>query len=219
MQSESATLPGQPTLAHHFATIEVQANAARLGMWLFLATEILLFAGLFCCYAAYRFLFPETWQVAASHLDLTMGTVNTVILITSSFTAALAVDFAKQGKNNVVAGLIAFTLLCALAFLVVKAFEWGHKFEVGTLPGPYFTSTDPSMQLPAMPLFFTVYFATTGLHVVHVLIGGTALVFMLVRALKKDFGPNHYVGLENVVLLWHVVDLVWIFLYPLLYLV
>ena len=219
MSSESVRLPGQPELAHHFSTLEVQQNAARIGMWLFLSTEILLFAGLFCCYAAYRFLFPETWQVAATHLDLTLGTANTIVLITSSFTAALAVDFAKQGKNKVVAALIAFTLFCAVIFLVVKGFEWGHKFEVGTLPGPYFTSTDPSLQLPAMPLFFTVYFATTGLHVVHVLIGGTALGFMLVRALKKDFGPRHYVGLENVVLLWHVVDLVWIFLFPLLYLV
>lgn len=217
MQSETARLPGQPVLAHHFSTLEAQKSAASLGMWLFLATELLLFAGFFCCYTVYRFLFPETWEVAAGTLDWAMGAANTVVLITSSFTAALAVDFAKQGKNKVVAGLLGFTIACAAIFLVIKAFEWGHKIEVGTLPGIHFSNTDPALQLPAMPLFFTVYFGATGLHVVHVIIGATALSFMFVRALKKDFGPKHYVGLENVVLLWHVVDLVWIFLFPLLY--
>lgn len=217
MQSDTARLPGQPVLAHHFANLDAQTNAARLGMWLFLATELLLFAGFFCCYTVYRYLFPETWEVAAGTLNWMQGAANTVVLITSSFTAALAVDFAKQGKNKVVAWLLGFTILCAFIFLVVKAFEWGHKIEVGTLPGVHFSNTDPALQLPAMPLFFTVYFGATGLHVVHVLIGGTALGFMLVRALKKGFGPKNYVALENVVLLWHVVDLVWIFLFPLLY--
>jgi len=188
-------------------------------MWLFLATEILLFAGLFCCYTAYRFLFPETWQVASAQLDLTMGTINTVVLISSSLTVALAVDFAKQGKNKIVLGLLLFTLACAVAFLVIKGFEYSHKFHEGTLPGPYFTSQNPELQLPGMPLFFTVYFLATGLHAFHVVVGATVLGFMAVRAAKNGFSAGSFTAMENAGLLWHLVDLVWIFLYPLLYLV
>ena len=219
MQSDTAIVPGQPKLAGHFASLDAQRNAASLGMWLFLSTEILLFAGFFCCYAAYRFLFPDTWQLAASQLDLTMGTINTVVLITSSFTVAMAVDFAKQGRNKMVIGLLLFTLACAVAFLVIKGFEYHHKFEVGTLPGPYFNPTDPALNVPAMPLFFTVYFLSTTLHAIHVIIGGTVLAFMVNKARKQEFGPRNYVAMENAGLLWHLVDLVWIFLFPLLYLV
>jgi len=222
MQSSASTAGGSaapvPRLAMHFASLEVQDNAARLGMWLFLATEILLFAGLFICYGVYRYNFPEAWAASSRSLNLTLGTVNTVVLITSSLTAALAVHYAKTGKNKMVAVQIALTLLMAVGFLVIKYFEYHHKFEVGTLPGRYYFN--PDIQLPGAPMYFTVYFCSTALHGLHVVIGMVVLAFSMVRALRKaDFGPNNYTMVELGSMYWHLVDLVWIFLFPMLYLV
>ena len=222
MQSSASTADGTvapvPRLAMHFASLEVQNHAARLGMWLFLATEILLFAGLFICYGCYRFLFPEAWAAASRSLDLTMGTVNTVVLITSSLTAALAVHYAKEGKNKMVAIQIFLTLLMAVGFLVIKYFEYSHKFHIGTLPGRYYFYE--GIQLPGVPMYFTVYFCATALHGLHVVIGMVVLAFSMVRALRRaDFGPNNYTMVELGSMYWHLVDLVWIFLFPMLYLV
>ncbi|NOK39331.1 cytochrome c oxidase subunit 3 family protein [Corallococcus exercitus] len=211
------SVPG-PKLAAHFASLEVQKHAARLGMWLFLATEILLFAGLFACYAAYRFLFPEAWAASSRSLDLTMGTINTVVLITSSFTAAMAVHYAKEGKNKMVGHMNVLTLLMAMGFLVIKFFEYKHKFHIGTLPGRYYFYE--GIQLPGAPLYFTVYFASTALHALHVVIGMTVLAFATVRAYRVgDFSANNYTQVELGSMYWHLVDLVWIFLFPMLYLV
>ncbi|CAM4527085.1 cytochrome c oxidase subunit 3 family protein [Corallococcus exiguus] len=211
------SVPG-PKLAAHFASLEVQKHAARLGMWLFLATEILLFAGLFACYAAYRFLFPEAWAASSRSLDLTMGTINTVVLITSSFTAAMAVHYAKEGKNAMVGHMNVLTLLMAVGFLVIKFFEYKHKFHIGTLPGRYYFYE--GIQLPGAPLYFTVYFASTALHALHVVIGMTVLAFATVRAYRVgDFNANNYTQVELGSMYWHLVDLVWIFLFPMLYLV
>ncbi|WP_375754209.1 cytochrome c oxidase subunit 3 family protein [Corallococcus exercitus] len=211
------SVPG-PKLAAHFASLEVQKHAARLGMWLFLATEILLFAGLFACYAAYRFLFPEAWAASSRSLDLTMGTINTVVLITSSFTAAMAVHYAKEGKNKMVGHMNVLTLLMALGFLVIKFFEYKHKFHIGTLPGRYYFYE--GIQLPGAPMYFSVYFASTALHALHVVIGMTVLAFATVRAYRVgDFNANNYTQVELGSMYWHLVDLVWIFLFPMLYLV
>ncbi|RKH38353.1 cytochrome c oxidase subunit 3 family protein [Corallococcus sp. AB049A] len=211
------SVPG-PKLAAHFASLEVQKHAARLGMWLFLATEILLFAGLFACYAAYRFLFPEAWAASSRSLDLTMGTINTVVLITSSFTAAMAVHYAKEGKNKMVGHMNVLTLLMAMGFLVIKFFEYKHKFHIGTLPGRYYFYE--GIQLPGAPMYFSVYFASTALHALHVVIGMTVLAFATVRAYRVgDFSANNYTQVELGSMYWHLVDLVWIFLFPMLYLV
>ncbi|RKI28977.1 cytochrome c oxidase subunit 3 family protein [Corallococcus sp. AB004] len=211
------SVPG-PKLAAHFASLEVQKHAARLGMWLFLATEILLFAGLFACYAAYRFLFPEAWAASSRSLDLTMGTINTVVLITSSFTAAMAVHYAKEGNNKMVGHMNVLTLLMAVGFLVIKFFEYKHKFHIGTLPGRYYFYE--GIQLPGAPLYFSVYFASTALHALHVVIGMTVLAFATVRAYRVgDFNANNYTQVELGSMYWHLVDLVWIFLFPMLYLV
>ncbi|NTX00249.1 cytochrome c oxidase subunit 3 family protein [Myxococcus sp. CA051A] len=221
MQSSAHTADGTanvPRLAEHFASLEVQNHAARLGMWLFLATEILLFAGLFVCYGCYRFLFPEAWAAGSRSLDLTMGTVNTIVLITSSLTAALAVHYAKEGKNKMVGVMFALTLVMAVGFLVIKYFEYAHKFHIGTLPGRYYFYE--GMQMPGITLYFTVYFCSTALHALHVIIGMTVLAVAMVRAFKKkDFGPNNYTMVELGSMYWHLVDLVWIFLFPMLYLV
>jgi cytochrome c oxidase subunit III len=207
-----------PRLAAHFASLEVQNHAARLGMWLFLSTEILLFAGLFVCYGVYRFAFPETFAACSRHLDLTLGTVNTVVLITSSLTAALAVHYAKEGKNNLVVLMFALTIAMAGAFLVIKGFEYSHKFHEGALPGRAYAMQ--AVQLPGAPLYFTIYFLATGLHAFHVIVGMTVLGWLMLRTMKhKNLGPNNYTGIELGSMYWHLVDLIWIFLFPLLYLI
>jgi cytochrome c oxidase subunit 3 len=207
-----------PRLAAHFASLEVQTHAARLGMWLFLSTEVLLFAGVFVLYGVYRFLYPEAWAASSRSLDLTLGTVNTVVLITSSLTAALAVHYAKEGKNKAVAVMFALTLLMAVGFLVIKAFEYEHKFHIGALPGPHYHYAD--IQLPGAPLYFAVYFLATGLHAFHVCVGMGVLTWLMIRTLRNpNLGPNNYTAIELGSMYWHLVDLVWIFLYPLLYLV
>jgi cytochrome c oxidase subunit III len=225
MQSNAAAAPAHPAgvppipqVAAHFASLDVQQHAARLGMWLFLATEILLFAGLFVIYANYRFMFHDGFAAASRHLDLFLGTVNTIVLITSSFTAAMAVHYAKEGKNKMVGHMNVLTLLMAMAFLVIKYFEYKHKFHIGTLPGRYYFYE--GIQLPGAPMYFTVYFASTALHGLHVIIGMTVLAFATVRAYRVgDFNANNYTMVELGSMYWHLVDLVWIFLFPMLYLV
>ncbi len=213
----TAPAPGMPQLAAHFASLEAQNHAARLGMWLFLGTEILLFAGLFVCYAVYRFFFPEAFAECSKHLDLTMGTVNTIVLITSSFTAAMAVHYAKEGKNKLVALMFVLTLAMAGAFLVIKGFEYSHKFHDKALPG--FRYAYEAVQLPGAPMFFTIYFLATGLHAFHVIIGMTVLAWLTVKAMRNEFSFHNYTAVELGSMYWHLVDLVWIFLFPLLYLI
>jgi cytochrome c oxidase subunit 3 len=202
-------------MAAHFASMEVQNHSARLGMWLFLATEILLFAGLFVCYACYRYLFPDAFSGASKLLSWKMGAFNTVLLITSSFTAAMAVHYAKEGKNRLVAIMFGLTLAMAVGFLVVKGFEYQHKFHEGQLPGRYYSYE--GLQVPGVSLYFTVYFMATGLHAFHVIIGMGVLTWMMIRAMKNEFDHGYYVPVELGSMYWHLVDLVWIFLFPLLY--
>jgi len=205
-------------LAHHFRAIETQRQAERLGMWLFLATEVLLFAGLFCGYTLYRFLYPDTFHLASGHLDVGLGTVNTVVLISSSLTVALAHHFARQGRSRLAGALLFVSVLAGLAFLGIKAVEYGHKFEEGLLPGRYFHNEELG-GAPGASMFFTLYFLTTGLHAFHVMIGMGVLTWIGARAWRGEFHENHTMPVELSGLYWHLVDLVWIFLYPLLYLV
>ena len=204
-------------LAHHFESLAVQNHAVRLGMWLFLATEVLLFAGLFLGYTVYRWLYNDAFRLGSHHLDITMGTFNTVVLITSSFTVAWAYHAIKHDQRKKCAGLLIFTIVCACIFLVVKYFEYRHKFEVGTLPGKWYTNQE--MTAPGMPIFFAVYFLTTGLHAFHVIVGMSVLGWVLWRVSKGKYDSVHNVPVELGALYWHLVDLVWIFLFPLLYLI
>jgi cytochrome c oxidase subunit 3 len=209
--------PGEPTLAHHFDTQGQQDGAVRLGMWLFLGTEVLLFAGLFLGYTVYRSFYHEAFHEASRSLDITFGTANTAILITSSLTVALAYHAIKQGKRTLSAGLIFFTLLCALAFLGIKAIEYSQKFEHGSLPGKWYHN--PHITAPGANLYFTIYFLTTGLHAFHVIVGASVLAWVLKGIVKGKYGPRNNVAVELGGLYWHLVDLVWIFLFPLLYLI
>jgi cytochrome c oxidase subunit 3 len=209
---------GNPHLAHHFDSMATQNHASRLGMWLFLGTEVLLFAGLFLGYAVYRHFYHDTFKVASHHLNLVMGTVNTVVLISSSFTVAMAYYSVKKGNNKAAIGLLIFTIMCALAFLCIKAFEYNHKFEEGALPGKWF-HFDEMKGMPGANMFFTVYFLATGLHAFHVIVGMAILIWVTVRLARGDFDREYYIPVELGGLYWHLVDLVWIFLFPLLYLI
>ncbi len=265
-------------LQHHFESLEQQSESGKLGMWIFLATEILLFGGLFCAYAVYRANHPEVFVYAHRYLDKVLGGVNTVVLLTSSLTMAWAVRCAQLGKARGMSALLALTLLGGLGFMGIKFVEyeakwkhgllWGKRFQPalheearsGQDPGPPAAdrepqrssrSPDPGVERSTVPpsargprgtvpaevarqraayarrdepprnvqVFFGIYFLMTGLHALHVLAGMGAIGWVLVRGLRGAFGPAYYLPVDLVGLYWHLVDLIWIFLFPLLYLV
>ncbi|MBM4170389.1 MAG: cytochrome c oxidase subunit 3 family protein [Ignavibacteria bacterium] len=188
---------------------------AKMGMWLFLFTEVLLFGGMFLIYAVYRYQFPDQFRVAAMELNTGIGTLNTVILLTSSLTVALSIA-AMQKKNKFLSILLlSITILFALMFMVNKYFEWSAKFSHGIYPGSEELLNRPDGQI----LFYGLYYVMTGLHGLHVIIGVIILIFMLVFIIRNKITFNNYVKLENSGLYWHLVDLIWIFLFPLFYLI
>jgi len=210
--------PGE-NLLEHFETAAQQHDAAKLGMWIFLVTEILFFSGLFLAYSVYRSLHPAMFLAAHHHLSVPLGGVNTLVLITSSLTMALAVRAAQVGDRRLLVVLLAVTIGCALVFLGIKGAEYAHKIHEGLLPGRFYHPAH-GLVIPGKPhLFFGIYFMLTGLHGLHVVIGVGVLSWMLRRAARGDFSPGYYTPIENTGLYWHLVDLVWIFLFPLLYLV
>ncbi len=217
----SAYADGRPSyLAHHFDTPAQQAGAAKFGMWLFLATEILMFSGLFLAYFIIRMFYPEMVLDAHEHLSKIAGGINTVVLITSSFTMAMAVRAAQVGDRPKLKINLLFTIGFACVFMIVKYFEYSAKWEHGMLPGKYYHAWDHGYYLEGLPhIFFGLYFCMTGLHGLHVVVGIGVLTWIYLRASRGDFGPEFYTPVENVGLYWHLVDLVWIFLFPLLYLV
>jgi cytochrome c oxidase subunit 3 len=209
-----------PKQAHHFHSMEQQRGSSKMGMWLFLGNELLFFAGLFMAYIFLRWSYPDMWLNMSHHLDVTLGTINTVALLTSSLTMVLAVRAAKLGDNKQVVRWLAVTIFLALAFCVIKAFEYKAKFEHGLLPANFWDGGVAIQQGQAGPwLFFGLYFGMTGLHALHVIIGIGVLAWILVRAMNEEFDSEHYSAVDNVGLYWHLVDLIWIFLFPLLYLV
>jgi cytochrome c oxidase subunit 3 len=207
-----------PAVAHHFDDAEQQREAATLGMWVFLATEVMFFGGLFTAYVAYRALYPDAFGHASDHLDVRLGTTNTAVLITSSLTMALAVRAAQVGEAPArIVRWLAATMALGSTFLVIKLFEYAHKFREGLLPGPTFTYAGPDAR--QAELFFSLYFGMTGLHAVHMVIGLGLLGWLVREARRGRFGPAFHTPVENCGLYWHFVDIVWIFLFPLLYLV
>jgi cytochrome c oxidase subunit 3 len=208
----------QPSfLQHHFTDAEQQAESAKLGMWVFLLTEILLFGGLFGFYAFYRAWHPEMFIEANKYLDVTLGTVNTFVLITSSLTMALSIRSMQVNKKKQTVWFLIITLLLAATFLVVKYFEYSHKFHLGQLPGKYYTFGDIEAVNPH--IFFSIYFTMTGLHGIHVILGMIIITWVLIRTVNNDFSAEYYTPIEMTGLYWHLVDLIWIFLFPLLYLI
>lgn len=204
-------------LAHHFVSLDQQTSSAKLGMWLFLAQEVLFFSALFMAYFAYRQLYPETYLAAHSLLDPRLGGLNTVVLLFSSFTMAMSVRALQVSNRKQALMMLTITIACAFIFLIVKYFEYSHKIHMGLLPGASYSFAGDVPGNPAV--FFALYFLMTGLHGIHVVAGIIVLVWMLIRTNRGDFDSSYYVPVENVGLYWHLVDLVWIFLFPLFYLV
>lgn len=204
-------------LAHHFSDIEQQHDAAKFGMWIFILSELLLFGGLFVAYTVFRVLNPEMFYNAHKALNITLGTVNTVILITSSLTIALAIHFMQLGQKSKTLILLYCTLVLAAAFLVIKFFEYSHKFELGQLPGKFYTYTGIQGNNPH--IFFSIYFVMTGLHALHIIGGMIVISLMIYKTSKNLFSSAYYTPLELTGLYWHLVDIIWIFLFPLLYLI
>ncbi|HNX48538.1 MAG TPA: cytochrome c oxidase subunit 3 family protein [Thermoanaerobaculaceae bacterium] len=227
-----------PHLQHHFSDRRQQLEAFKLGMWIFLGTEVLLFSGLFCAYAVYRASHPEVFIYAHRFLDKTMGGVNTLVLIFSSFTMAWAVRAAQIGAQRALRRLLGITLACGFVFLGIKGVEYQHKWKEGLLWGtryvpqehaaPAQTDHEAAAELgaPAAPvvprnvhLFFGIYFVMTGLHGLHVIAGMAVLAWLLLRARRGDFGASYFTPVDLGGLYWHLVDLIWIYLFPLLYLI
>lgn len=204
-------------LQHHFADSEQQMESARLGMWVFLLTEILLFGGLFCFYAIYRSWYPDMFFNAHKHLNVVMGATNTIVLITSSLTMALAIRSMQLGRRKETMYNLIATLSLAAVFLVIKYFEYEHKIHLGQLPGKFYTYKGIEGTNPHV--FFSVYFLMTGLHGLHVIGGMGVITWMIRRTRRGDFSADYYTPLELTGLYWHLVDLIWIFLFPLLYLI
>ncbi|MEP7307757.1 MAG: cytochrome c oxidase subunit 3 family protein [Acidobacteriota bacterium] len=206
-----------PALAHHFADLEQQKEAAALGMWLFLVTEVLFFGGLFTVYSVYRSWYPEAFAAASHEMVVWAGTTNTVVLITSSLTMALAVRAAQVGERRVVMWFLAATMLLGLAFLGIKAFEYYTEFAEHHVPGPGF-AFEPAYARHAQ-IFFSLYFVMTGLHALHMLIGLGLMAVMFHWVWRGTITREYSSPIEISGLYWHFVDIVWIFLFPLLYLI
>ena len=204
-------------LQHHFATFEQQFDAAKIGMWLFLATEILMFGGLFVGFALQQSAHPAAFLEAHHHLDKRLGALNTVVLLFSSFTMVMAVHAAATNKQKALFRYLLITLLCAGTFMVVKFFEYEHKIHDGLLPGQFYSHRGDTV--PNQFIFFSFYFMMTGLHGIHVLVGMAVITWLMIKSRTGVFNSTYYTPVEMVALYWHLVDLIWIYLFPLLYLV
>jgi cytochrome c oxidase subunit 3 len=201
---------------HQFDDAKQQYDSSSLGMWVFLLTEIMFFGGLFAGYAVYRVAYPAAFAEGSHHLDLVLGGVNTAVLIGSSLTMALAVHSAQVGARQALIRFLLLTILLGLVFLGIKGVEYAHKFEEQLVPGAAFRVTGP--QAPQVQLFFAFYFSMTGMHALHMVIGLGLLARLVGQAWRGRFSPAYFTPVDLTGLYWHFVDLVWIFLFPLLYL-
>lgn len=204
-------------LAEQFDDLEQQREASSLGMWVFLITEIMFFGGMFAAYVVYRTFHPGLFAEGSHHLDVTLGGINTAVLISSSLTMALAVYASQVGDRKMLVGFLVVTALLGLVFLGIKSVEYYHKYEDHLIPGRYFVYSGPHAR--EVELFLFIYFAMTGLHALHMIIGVGILTVLIVLAWRDKFSPEYHTPVEVSGLYWHFVDIVWIFLFPLLYLI
>ncbi len=214
MDSHTETL----ALREQFETPAQQKEISTLGMWIFLVTEIMFFGGLFLAYAIYRREFAGVFALASNTLDVVIGAANTAVLLCSSYTMVLAVRAAQIGSRKALIVFLILTILLGGVFLGVKAYEWNQKFEEHHVPGPTFHLDKTTEQGPAQ-LFFSLYFTMTGLHALHMVVGEGLMLFLLWHAYKGKYTPSYYTPVDVGGLYWHFVDVVWIFLFPLLYLI
>jgi cytochrome c oxidase subunit III len=224
-------------LQHHFENMEQQREAGTLGMWVFLVTEIMFFGGLFLAYTIYRYQYPAAFATASNHLDIRLGGVNTVVLIVSSFTMAMAVFSTQVGKRRNSVIYLLLTIVLGITFLGIKAVEYHDKYVDNLIPGQLVPGRpfNPAVAKPGdtdrhklhlvegatvrnVELFYWIYFAMTGLHALHMIIGIGLLIVLTIMAWRGRFGPEYHAPVEISGLYWHFVDIIWIFLFPLLYL-
>lgn len=218
MTDRAAQVERSGVLAHQFEDIEQQREASSLGMWVFLATEIMFFGGMFVGYTFYRALYLPGFERGSRMLDVRFGAANTAILIASSFTMALAVHAAQTGRRRSLISFLLLTIVLGAAFLGIKfVFEWRHDFDEHLVPGLGFAYQ--GAYAPWVQLFFCFYFFMTGMHALHMIIGLGILSVLVVMALRHKFTPDYNSPVETTGLYWHFVDIVWIFLFPLLYLI
>lgn len=209
--------PAHPALQHHFDDLEQQHEASTLGMWIFLVTEIMFFGGLFMAYLLYRTWHGEAFREGSHHLDIVLGAINTGVLIFSSLTMAMGVRSAQIGARRGTVAFLTATMILGSVFLGIKAVEYSHKFHDQLVPGPNFHVD--SVHAPAVEMFYSLYFAMTGLHAAHMVIGVGVMLVITWMAYRGRFSPEYYAPVEVAGLYWHFVDIVWIFLFPLLYLI
>jgi cytochrome c oxidase subunit III len=227
-----------PGLQHHFANMDQQREAGALGMWVFLVTEIMFFGGMFLAYTLYRTQYPFAFASASNHLDLPLGMVNTIVLICSSLTMALAVYCTQVGRQGLQILFLIITIVFGLTFLGIKAVEYRDKYRDNLIPGELIPGHkfNPTVHVPGTPenehelvllkdasvknveMFFWIYFAMTGMHALHMIIGVGIMSVILFLSIRGRFGPEYHNPVEITGLYWHFVDIVWIFLFPLLYL-
>jgi cytochrome c oxidase subunit 3 len=213
----SAETHPHPLLAHHFRSLDEQREASSLAMWVFLVTEIMFFGGLFTAYVVYRSFYPQVFIAGSHHLDIRLGGLNTAILIISSLTMALGVRAAQLGDRKHLTLFMVLTLILGMSFLGIKAIEYHSKWEHHLVPGLNFLQEGADAR--QVQIFFSLYFAMTGLHALHMIIGAGLLLWLLPSCMRGRYGPDYYHPIECFGLYWHFVDIVWIFLFPLLYLV
>ncbi len=207
-----------PAVAHHFDDLEQQHDTNVLGMWVFLVTEVMLFGGMFLAYTAYHAAYPLAFDQASLHQNLVAGTINTCVLIISSLMMALAIRNAHLGNRRGLVLLLAITAVLGLVFLGIKGFEYYQHWEEHLVPGLNYAYTGPDADHAA--LFFFLYFAMTGTHAIHLTIGVVLVLIVMFRAMRGAFlGEAHFTGVEVLGLYWHFVDVIWLFLFPLFYLI
>ena len=204
-------------VAHHFDDPEQQRLAAELGMWVFLATEVMFFGGMILAYTFYRYLYPQGFAHGSQHMDVVVGGVNTAVLLTSSYTVVVAVHAAQVGSRRMLVTNLVLTIALGLVFLCIKGYEWHHHWVEGLVPGLRWTYAGPDAR--PVGLFFWLYFAMTGVHALHLTIGVAVMTVIAILARTGRYGPAYYNPVEVAGLYWHFVDVVWIFLLPRLYLI
>jgi len=206
-------------LRHHFATTEQQLDASVLGMWTFLITEVLFFGGMFTAYTIYRFMYPAAFASTSVYMDVWLGGINTAVLICSSLTMAMAVRSAQLSRQRPLVLFLILTMIFGTIFLVIKYVEWHSKWVEHLIPGLNFQYNEAPQYLHHAQILFFLYFCMTGMHALHMIVGLGLLTYLLIQSIRKVFTAYYFTPVEMIGLYWHFVDIVWIFLFPLLYLI
>ncbi|MEN0058005.1 MAG: cytochrome c oxidase subunit 3 family protein [Bdellovibrio sp.] len=221
MSTDSATHGGVRSahVSHHFKDATQEYDSGKQGIWLFMVTEILMFGAILVGYGIFHNIYPEMFAEGAKTLDWRMGFINTLVLIFSSFTMAISISFVQKNETKKAAFALATTVLCGAIFMVIKYFEYSHKFHLGLYPGHFLDTAKVGAEHANLGMYFGFYYCMTGLHGIHVLVGMGLIIWLLIRTIRGDFHSQYWLPVEGVGIFWHIVDLIWIFLFPLLYLV